>query len=141
MLFFFLMIRRPPRSTRTDTLIPYTTLFRSGRRRPGRRPASSRRARSASPVRGESRRPAGNRRAGRPVLLESPAPPRQGWPPSSVQIEHGRRAQFVDDDLAQLITMVLPRRLRPFRLAGCDRADQRPLISPALLVQPRSREQ
>src|SRR3546814_20087725 len=31
-LFFFLMIRRPPRSTRTDTLFPYTTLFRSVRR-------------------------------------------------------------------------------------------------------------
>src|SRR3546814_20980880 len=34
--FFFLMIRRPPRSTRTDTLLPYTTLFRAdrvGRRR------------------------------------------------------------------------------------------------------------
>src|SRR3546814_21065615 len=29
--FFFLMIRRPPRSTRTDTLFPYTTLFRSCR--------------------------------------------------------------------------------------------------------------
>src|SRR3546814_8878557 len=29
------MIRRPPRSTRTDTLFPYTTLFRS---RPGRPP-------------------------------------------------------------------------------------------------------
>src|SRR3546814_5197690 len=29
-LFFFLMIRRPPRSTRTDTLFPYTTLFRGG---------------------------------------------------------------------------------------------------------------
>src|SRR3546814_19701110 len=29
MLFFFLMIRRPPRSTRTNTLFPYTTLFRS----------------------------------------------------------------------------------------------------------------
>src|SRR3546814_13707325 len=28
--FFFLMIRRPPRSTRTDTLFPYTPLFRSG---------------------------------------------------------------------------------------------------------------
>src|SRR3546814_13029072 len=27
--FFFLMIRLPPRSTRTDTLVPYTTLFRS----------------------------------------------------------------------------------------------------------------
>src|SRR3546814_8928779 len=32
-VFFFLMIRRPPRSTRTDTLFPYTTLFRSGRAR------------------------------------------------------------------------------------------------------------
>src|SRR3546814_1982394 len=30
-LFFFLMIRRPPRSTRTDTRFPYTTLFRSRR--------------------------------------------------------------------------------------------------------------
>src|SRR3546814_3052001 len=29
-IIFFLMIRRPPRSTRTDTLFPYTTLFRSG---------------------------------------------------------------------------------------------------------------
>src|SRR3546814_1360595 len=28
---FFLMIRRPPRSTRTDTLFPYTTRFRSPR--------------------------------------------------------------------------------------------------------------
>src|SRR3546814_15787793 len=28
---FVLMIRRPPRSTRTDTLVPYTTLFRSTR--------------------------------------------------------------------------------------------------------------
>src|SRR3546814_7412016 len=32
MSFFFLMIRRPPRSTRTDTLFPYTTLFRSHER-------------------------------------------------------------------------------------------------------------
>src|SRR3546814_5102831 len=31
------MIRRPPRSTRTDTLFPYSTLFRSGRRRRRRR--------------------------------------------------------------------------------------------------------
>src|SRR3546814_15743820 len=30
LIFFFLLIRRPPRSTRTDTLFPYTTLFRSG---------------------------------------------------------------------------------------------------------------
>src|SRR3546814_20654400 len=31
LLVFFLMILRPPRSTRTDTLFPYTTLFRSTR--------------------------------------------------------------------------------------------------------------
>src|SRR3546814_14932659 len=34
-VIFFLMIRRPPRSTRTDTLFPYTTLFRSASRLPG----------------------------------------------------------------------------------------------------------
>src|SRR3546814_7330947 len=45
------MIRRPPRSTRTDTLFPYTTLFRS--RYPGsrhRRRAGSGRAPVAFPV-------------------------------------------------------------------------------------------
>src|SRR3546814_18295951 len=36
MMCFVLMIRRPPRSTRTDTLFPYTTLFRAHRRRGGR---------------------------------------------------------------------------------------------------------
>src|SRR3546814_15672217 len=34
LFFCFLMIRRPPRSTRTDTLFPYTTLFRSLPRHP-----------------------------------------------------------------------------------------------------------
>src|SRR3546814_9521066 len=44
-LFFFLMIRRPPRSTRTDTLFPYTTLFRSDSTRSsgGRDPTAERR--------------------------------------------------------------------------------------------------
>src|SRR3546814_19370235 len=60
---FFLMIRRPPRSTRTDTLFPYTTLFRSAaprprrnglrRRRPARFPAG-RPAASPEPARGRS---------------------------------------------------------------------------------------
>src|SRR3546814_14191738 len=36
--YFVLMIRRPPRSTRTDTLFPYTTLFRSS---PGSTPTSA----------------------------------------------------------------------------------------------------
>src|SRR3546814_12475178 len=54
------MLRRPPRSTRTDTLFPYTTLFRSDRclrRRPrcpgertGRRVRGSRRLLSAQSV-------------------------------------------------------------------------------------------
>src|SRR3546814_7482294 len=48
-MFFFLRIRRPPRSTRTDTLFPYTTLFRSAgppaawARPPPRRPRPSER--------------------------------------------------------------------------------------------------
>src|SRR3546814_12130065 len=54
-LFFFLMIRRPPRSTRTDTLFPYTTLFRSF-------PQSS----SRSHRREESGRPEAARRGQKP---------------------------------------------------------------------------
>src|SRR3546814_2724948 len=53
------MIRRPPRSTRTDTLFPYTTLFRSG----SRCPRADRRG-SPSPSRG-SRRGAPERRGRR----------------------------------------------------------------------------
>src|SRR3546814_11836718 len=37
------MIRRPPRSTRTDTLFPYTTLFRSPAQSRGRNPCPRRR--------------------------------------------------------------------------------------------------
>src|SRR3546814_20019047 len=56
--FLCLMIRRPPRSTRTDTLFPYTTLFRSAparhrSARPARpRPPSERRWRAPPPFRG-----------------------------------------------------------------------------------------
>src|SRR3546814_8680966 len=45
---FFLMIRRPPRSTLTDTLFPYTTLFRS----PGRSRGSCRRPQRSGPTGG-----------------------------------------------------------------------------------------
>src|SRR3546814_3736671 len=41
---FFLMIRRPPRSTRTDTLFPYTTLFRSSPPRSASPPGRSARS-------------------------------------------------------------------------------------------------
>src|SRR3546814_4379385 len=39
---FCLMIRRPPRSTRTDTLLPYTTIFRSRHHREMRMPPCAR---------------------------------------------------------------------------------------------------
>src|SRR3546814_12644172 len=58
-VFFFLMIRRPPRSTRTDTLFPYTTLFRSWRSssaiRSAARGSSPRRPSAASKASGWSR--------------------------------------------------------------------------------------
>src|SRR3546814_575288 len=68
---FFLMIRRPPRSTRTDTLFPYTTLFRS----------RSRRA-SGSPC-------APARRSTRPTCPVPTPRPRAGPPPA---LRHPRRA-------------------------------------------------
>src|SRR3546814_2279691 len=64
--FFFLMIRRPPRSTRTDTLFPYTTLFRSRAAvRAPRDRRDGRRRRSAAPHRHRAprRRPARQRPA------------------------------------------------------------------------------
>src|SRR3546814_18918510 len=66
-LFFFLMIRRPPRSTRTDTLFPYTTLFRSCRS--GRN--SRRRRRGGwrdAPVLPEATNPGGDEMMKAPVL-------------------------------------------------------------------------
>src|SRR3546814_8322782 len=75
MFFFFLMIRRPPRSTRTDTLFPYTTLFRSRPRkgwlgelhRPGhRRPGPQGTARPGRPEQGDP----GQRRLRRPRRSE-----------------------------------------------------------------------
>src|SRR3546814_9540355 len=57
--YFFLIIRRPPRCTRTDTLFPYTTLFRS----PFcvyAPPAGGRAVvRSATPAKGRRRFPSG----------------------------------------------------------------------------------
>src|SRR3546814_15114781 len=66
--FFFLMIRRPPRSTRTDTLFPYTTLFRShpDRALPARiRPfAGAAPPADARPAAGRRRRRAGHETPG-----------------------------------------------------------------------------
>src|SRR3546814_6288720 len=74
---FFFMILRPPRSTRTDTLSPYTTLFRSPRFRSSAQPAAdaerrllaqrhrslcARRTAARLPCLGRSRRSAGTDR-------------------------------------------------------------------------------
>src|SRR3546814_12913862 len=58
-VLFFLMLRRPPRSTRTDTLFPYTTLFRSVRAAGGGGPGRGARAG------GGRRRECARRRPGR----------------------------------------------------------------------------
>src|SRR3546814_9091437 len=63
-VFFVLMIRRPPRSTRTDTLFPYTTLFRSARERP-------------AAARGAALRAGGSRR--------SPRRPASTFPPAQCE--------------------------------------------------------
>src|SRR3546814_18308044 len=44
LIFFFLIIRQPPKSTRTDTLVPYTTLVRSNEQCAQRSPLGSRRS-------------------------------------------------------------------------------------------------
>src|SRR3546814_7724640 len=66
---FFLMIRRPPRTTRTDTLFPYTTLFRSRGDRASRPP----RPRAEGAARDCGR----DRAALRPDLCRREAPPPQ----------------------------------------------------------------
>src|SRR3546814_2564929 len=64
------MIRRPPRSTRTDTLVPYTTLFRSADARLRR----GRRKERARAVHGPRRRGQGavRRRLQRPAITRAP---------------------------------------------------------------------
>src|SRR3546814_10060167 len=54
--FFFLKNRRPPRSTRTDTLFPYTTLFRSRQHlQPERRRPPGRARQRSTPARQDQR--------------------------------------------------------------------------------------
>src|SRR3546814_838132 len=82
---FFLMIRRPPRSTRTDTLFPYTTLFRSAapgfsHARPGPLPLASQRRMAAAPA----AQPPGPGPGGLPVLARRPHRALSGRPSMSL---------------------------------------------------------
>src|SRR3546814_19893432 len=74
--FFFLMIRRPPRLTRTDTLFPYATLFRS--RSEARRVRPECRDRGAGERdQAVARRAARSRKADRQLSVQRPDRRRQ----------------------------------------------------------------
>src|SRR3546814_16585089 len=70
MSFFFLMTRRPPSSTRTDTLFPYTTLFRANPCRSPSATASVLQPRRAAPA---------------PPRASRPIPPRPAQPRPSTK--------------------------------------------------------
>src|SRR3546814_3040051 len=83
------MIRRPPRSTRTDTLFPYTTLFRSGRAGDRQREVRVRPARPGDP-RGRDRRGEHRSRAAQhPRLLRAA----HGFQPRARSEEHTSELQ------------------------------------------------
>src|SRR3546814_12808344 len=101
---FFLIITLPPRSTRTDTLFPYTTLFRSAvfDDQFGREPQHRRNPQAGS--RFEARRPVDRRSAGTPRGLPprdeaggpvGPAPRRGGYP-DHLRRPAGRRGARAD---------------------------------------------
>src|SRR3546814_2173039 len=102
--FFFLMIRRPPRSTRTDTLFPYTTLFRSRTLATARHArAQCRDARHADPRGGDRRQgiqqdadAEPDRAAGADRQFRSAAPPRRERPPArAVEQRRARAARLL----------------------------------------------
>src|SRR3546814_10977442 len=75
-VFFFLMIRRPPKSTRTDTLFPYTTLFRSPVRQRARYfRQAHRESRPRSPLRPQVSPRQDRRLAQLPLAAASDQPP------------------------------------------------------------------
>src|SRR3546814_3187480 len=106
------MIRRPPRSTRTDTLFPYTTLFRSyADRRPDLRAGP---AAGAGRRHGEARRPAGLRGLLAAARGRTAAHPRLG------DFRRSRGAPAADSRRAS----------RPHRGADAGRRPAQPALPP-----------
>src|SRR3546814_16630556 len=138
---FFLMIPRPPRSTRTDTLFPYTTLFRSLRVRlhdphPQPRPPAGAAARPAlgdhrcqRKCRGGPRRRRGRRtatdRTGRTVHLYLGRGTGHRGRPHGRQLRHGRRRRHAvrraDTALHPFDAAAPPSRHVTVAVAGADR--------------------
>src|SRR3546814_20883982 len=114
-LFFFLMIRRPPRSTRTDTLFPYTTLFRS---RPRPRLAAPERLHLSHP-----RDPEGRRSQGLDGRGGHGAAPRR----RAGSARECRRARFLPHRAAAQDHEPDRRTARDRRLSGAARRSPRPV--------------
>src|SRR3546814_12315062 len=93
-VFFFLMIRRPPRSTRTDTLFPYTTLFRSDDPLDENPPPC---------VEGRIRRQ--DRGAVSGVISPSPSGEGLGWGPSALRKADGPHPLRLTSKLASLAAL------------------------------------
>src|SRR3546814_2296459 len=81
------MIRRPPRSTRTDTLLPYTTLFRS--KRAGYRHRARRNAPPSCPCR-----------------FSEPSRPVPSLPPSTAQKPHTDPAGRSEEHTSELQSLM-----------------------------------
>src|SRR3546814_5610175 len=87
------MIRRPPRSTRTDTLFPYTTLFRSVRAGQGRR------ACRRGELEGRQGRAAHRAERILSATPDTPAAPSPTGPDADATFYHGTRADLAVGDL------------------------------------------
>src|SRR3546814_1951091 len=98
-VFFFLMIRRPPRSTRTDTLFPYTTLFRSGQfsEAPVLGACNPHEGKPRSGRRSPSRRVAHFRYSGACRTLAEPGGRLSAWP----QASNGEQGEIGGADAAR----------------------------------------
>src|SRR3546814_3068118 len=125
-IFFFLMIRRPPRSTRTDTLFPYTPLFRSTsraaapgrparpRRRGGRRrPAAPGTPRCCAPAAtrcrdrdGRNDRAKGSRHAAAANLPARSAAHGSASAPSTAPATHARRTPRSEEHTSELPSLM-----------------------------------
>src|SRR3546814_2135883 len=96
-MFFFCTIRRPSRSTRTDTLVPYATLVRSGRGHVvARTGCRRRRERAAARLRALLRRHRGDYRPAREPA--GPARPRRVH-----LLQGGRRSEEHTSELQSLM--------------------------------------
>src|SRR3546814_3029893 len=112
------MIRRPPRSTRTDTLFPYTTLFRSGQ-------GIRREHRIAVPAHRRQQRVGGREGGGedgdhgQPPGIGMPRPARTGLPETRKPARGGLAVSCLADARSEEHTSELPSLMRISYAVSC----------------------